>query len=76
MDVLASLKLGGLLSGADTEGVGTEVITLSLEDIGRDDLAPITVQESKSCREGGSGDTPEDGLSDDAPPAGLSFVDS
>ena len=74
MDVLASAKLGILLSGKDAESVGTEVVTLSLEDIGGDDLAPVSVQESKSCREGRSGDTPENGLSDDAPPAGLSLV--
>jgi hypothetical protein len=75
VDVLASLKSGVLFSGEDTEGVGTEVVTLSLEDIGRNDLAPITIQEGKGRREGRSGDTPEDGLSDDAPPARLSFVD-
>ena len=75
MNVFASLKLGVLLSGEDAEGVGTEVITLSLEDISGDDLAPVTVQEGKSCRESRGGNTPENGLSDDAPPAGLSLVD-
>ena len=75
MDVFASLKLGVLLSGEDAEGVGTKVVTLSLEDISGDNLAPVTVQESKSRREGWGGDTPENGLSDDTPPAGLSFLD-
>jgi hypothetical protein len=75
VDVLAGLKFGVLLSRLDTEGVGTEVITLSLEDIGGNDLAPVTVQEGKSCREGRGGDTPENGLSDDTPPARLSLVD-
>ena len=74
MDILAGLKLGVLLSGEDTEGVGTEVVTLSLEDIGGNDLTPVTVQEGKGRREGRSGDTPENGLSDDTPPAGLSLV--
>lgn len=58
VDVLSCLKLGILLSGEDTEGVSTEVVTLSLEDVGGDDLTPITVQEGKSRREGGSGNTP------------------
>lgn len=75
MDVLASLKLGVLLSGEDIERVRTEVVTLGLEDVGRNDLAPVTVQERKGRRESGSGDTPENGLSDDTPPAGLSLVD-
>jgi len=75
VNVLASLKLRVLFSGEDTEGVGTEVVTLSLEDIGRNDLAPVTVQECEGSRKGRSGDTPENGLSDDTPPAGLSLVD-
>ena len=54
--------------------MGTEVVTLGLEDIGRDNLAPVTVQESKSRREGRSRNTPENGLGDDTPPAGLSPV--
>ena len=75
VDISAGLKLGILLSGEDTEGVGTEVVTLSLEDIGGNDLAPVTVQEGKGCREGRGGNTPENGLSDDTPPTGLSLVD-
>jgi len=75
VDVFAGLKLGVFLSGEDTESVGTEVVTLSLEDIGRNDLAPVTVQEGESCREGRGGNTPENCLSDDAPPTGLSLVD-
>ena len=75
MDILAGLEFGVLLSGEDTEGVGTKVIALSLEDIGGNDLAPVAVQEGKSRREGRSGDTPENGLSDDTPPARLSPVD-
>ena len=69
------MKLGVLLSRKDTERVSTKVVTLSLEDVGGDDLAPVTVQEGKGCREGRSGDTPEDCLGDDAPPARLSLVD-
>lgn len=75
VDVLASLKLGVLLSGEDTEGMGAEVVALSLEDVGGNDLAPIPIQESKSRREGRGGNTPKDGLGDDTPPAGLGLVD-
>ena len=74
VDVLAGMKLGILLSREDTEGVCTEVVTLSLKDIGGNDLTPVTVQEGKGRREGRSGDTPENSLSDDASPAGLSLV--
>jgi len=75
VDVFASLKFGVFLSGEDTEGVGAEVVTLSLEDIGGNDLAPVTVQKGKSCREGRSGNAPENGLSYDTPPARLGLVD-
>lgn len=54
--------------------MSTEVITLGLEDVGRNDLGPVAVEEGKSGGEGGRGDTPEDGLSDHTPPAGLSLV--
>lgn len=47
VDVLISLKLGIFLSGEDTERVGTEVVTLGLEDVGRNNLAPVTIQERK-----------------------------
>jgi len=69
VNVLVGLEFGVLLSGKDTEGVGAEVITLSLQDVGRDDLASVTVQEGESRRESRSWNTPENGLSDDAPPA-------
>ena len=75
VDVLISLELGILLSGEDAEGVSTKVVTLSLEDIGGDNLAPVTIQEGKGRREGRSWNTPENSLSDDTPPAGLSFLD-
>jgi hypothetical protein len=76
VDVFSGLKLGVFLSGEYTEGVRPEVITLSLEDVGRNDFAPVTVQEGESRREGGSGNTPEDSLGDYTPPAGLCLVDS
>jgi hypothetical protein len=75
VNVFPGLEFGVLFSGEDAEGVSTEVVTLSLKDVSGDDLAPVTVQEGQSCREGRGGDTPEDGLSDDTPPARLCFVD-
>ena len=76
MDVLVSLKRGILLSGEDAEGMGTEVIALSLEDVGRDDLTPVTVQEGEGRRESRSRNTPENSLSDDTPPARVCQADS
>ena len=75
MDVLVGLELGVLLSREDAEGMGAEVITLGLEDVGGNDLAPVTIQEGESRRESRSGNTPENGLSDDAPPAWLCLRD-
>jgi len=47
-----------------------------LKQVGWNDLTPVTIKEGKSSAESGSGDTPENSLSDDTPPAWLSFVDS
>ena len=55
--------------------MGTKVVTLGLEEVGRDDLAAVTIEEGKSGAECGGGDTPEDGLSDNSPPTGLGLVD-
>lgn len=49
---------------------------LSLDEVGRDDFAPVTIEECQGGAERGGGDTPEDSLSDDAPPTGLSLVHS
>lgn len=73
-DVLASLELLVLLAGEHTERVSTEVITLSLEDVGGDDLGPVAIEEGKSGGEGGRGDTPKNGLGNHTPPAGLRLV--
>lgn len=58
MNVFPGLKFGVLLSGEDTEGVSTEVVTLSLEDVSGDNLTPVPVQEGQSCREGRGGNAP------------------
>lgn len=75
VNVLVRLKLGVLLSRKDTESMGAKVVTLSLKNVGGDDLAPVTIQERESRRESRGWDTPENGLSDDAPPTGLCLVD-
>ena len=75
-DVLASLELGVLLARKDTEGVSTEVVTLCLQEVGRDDLAAVAVEERERGAERRSGDTPECRLCDDTSPTGLRLVHS
>lgn len=76
VDVAVLEKAGVLLTGHHTEGVGTEVITLSLEEVGGNHFTPVTIEEGKGSRESGGGNTPEASLSDDTPPSGLCFVNS
>lgn len=75
MDVLALgvLVVGEL--GLDLEGVGTEVVTLGLEEVGGEVLGTVTVVEGQSGAEAGGGDTPEGALGDDVSPALLCVVD-
>jgi len=47
---------------------------LSLEKICGYDLTPVTIEESKSCAEGGGRDAPENSLCNDTPPARLGLV--
>lgn len=75
-DVLSSLESVVLLAGHNTEGVRTKVVALSLQEVGRDDLTTVAVEEGKSSAEGRSRDSPEDGLGDNATPAWLGGVDS
>lgn len=55
--------------------MGTEVITLGLEEGGGETLGAVSVEERESGREGGSRDTPESTLGDDSAPSGLGLVD-
>lgn len=48
---------------------------LRLEDVRRNDLRAVAVEEGKRSAERRSGDTPEDSLGDDSSPAGLRLVD-
>jgi hypothetical protein len=74
VDILALGEgLAGVL-GLDAESVGTEVITLGLEEVGGQVLRAVAVVEAESGGEGRSGDTPQSGLADDVTPAVLSVV--
>jgi len=75
VNVLAvGVLLAGVL-GLDAEGVGTEVVTLSLEKVGGEVLGAVTVEPRQSGREGGSRDTKEGSLGNNVSPTGLSLVD-
>ena len=75
VDVLALgvLVVGEL--GLDLEGVGTEVVTLGLEEVGGEVLGTVTVVEGQGGAEGRGGDTPEGTLGDNVAPAVLGSVD-
>lgn len=73
-DVLARLEPVVLLAGENTEGVGTEVVTLRLEEVGRDNFTAVAIEEGEGSAEGRCGDTPEDSLGDDTTPSWLSGV--
>jgi hypothetical protein len=75
VDVLA---LWVLLTGElwlDSEGVGTEVVTLSLEKIGWKILGSVSVVERQSGAEGWCWDTPKSTLADNVSPSRLCVVD-
>ena len=72
--VLREVLVGVL--GLDAEGVGTEVVTLGLQQVGREVLGTVTVVEAESSAEGRQRDTQDSSLADDVSPALLSVVDS
>ena len=75
MDVLTlGVGLTGEL-GLDAESVGTEVVTLGLQQIGGKVLGAVTIVESKGSGESGERDTPQSRLADDVAPAALGLVD-
>ena len=59
----------------DDEGVSTEVISLSLQKIGRQILGAVAVKECKSCAESRSGNARLDSVSNHISPSLLSIVD-
>ena len=58
----------------DAERVRTEIVALRLEQVRRDDLAAVAVEERERSAERGRRDAPEHSLRDDATPAGLRLV--
>ncbi|KAI6759042.1 hypothetical protein HG531_014038 [Fusarium graminearum] len=75
VNVLAvGVLLAGVL-GLDAEGVGTEVVTLSLEKVGGEVLGAVTVEPRQGGGEGGSRDTKKGGLGNNVSPTGLGLVD-
>lgn len=75
MDILAFLVLLASVLRLDTEGVGTEVITLSLEQVGGEVLGAVSVVETQGSAESWGGDTPKGSLADNVSPAVLGIVD-
>ena len=74
MDILVLREgLAGVL-GLDAESVGTEVVTLGLEEVGGQVLGAVAVVEAEGSGEGRSGDTPQSGLADHVTPAVLGVV--
>ena len=61
--------------GLDEEGVGTEVVTLSLEQVGGQVLGAVSVVEAERGAEGRGRDTPQGALGDDVSPSRLSLLD-
>ena len=72
---VVTLQSTVLVSKCETRDDNMSAAHLRLEDVGGHDLAAVAVEERKSGREGGSRDTPEDGLRDDATPTRLRLVD-
>lgn len=75
VDVLA---LGVVLVGVlrlDAEGVSTEVVTLSLQQVGGEVLGAVSVVEAEGSAESGGRDTPESTLADNISPAALGLGD-
>ena len=75
MDVLTLWVLVTGALGLDEEGMSTEVITLSLEEVGGKVLAAVAVIETQGGAESRSGNTPLSTLGHDVSPSGLSLVD-
>jgi hypothetical protein len=75
MDVLVDRVLIVGKFRLDTEGVGPEVVTLSLQQVRRKILGSVSIVEAQSSAESRGGDTPKGTLADDVSPSVLSLVD-
>jgi len=76
VNVLSLLILSTRELGLDLESVSAEVITLSLEEVGREILGAVSVKPGQSGGESWGRYPEECGLGDDVSPAGLRLVDS
>lgn len=75
VDILAlRVVLVGVL-GLDAEGMRTEVVTLSLQQVGRKVGAAVSVVEAEGSAEGRHWKTPQGSLADNVSPAVLGLVD-
>ena len=75
MDILSLLILRVRKLGLDLEGVGTEVVALRLEQVGRQVLGAVAVEPGERGGEGRGRYAEECGLGDDVAPARLRLVD-
>jgi hypothetical protein len=75
VNILVEGQLLGLLSGDDSESVGTKVVSLGLDQGSGQLLGSVTVEEGQGGGVGWDGDTPQGGLGDDSPPSGLGGLD-
>ncbi len=75
MNIITFLVLRTSKLRLDLEGMSTEVITLSLKEIGREILGTVTVKPGQGGGEGRGGYTEKCGLGNDISPAGLGLVD-
>lgn len=76
MSVSANLELVIGILWLDLEGVGTKVVTLGLEKVGRQVLGAVTVEEGQRSAECRHGDTRLNSKSNNVSPARLSSVNS
>lgn len=72
--VLREVLVGVL--GLDAEGVGTEVVTLGLQQVGGKVLGTVAVVEAEGSAEGRERNTQDSSLANDVSPALLGVVDS
>lgn len=74
MDVLALGEVFVGVLGLDAESVGTEVITLGLQQVGGKVLGAVAVVEAEGSGEGRQRNTPESSLAHNVTPAALGGV--
>lgn len=74
MNVLALGEVLVGVLGLDTEGVGTEVVTLGLQQVGRQVLGAVAVVEAEGSGESRQRNAPESRLADNVAPAALGVV--